>query len=180
MDLPKDEKLLLKDQSFNKANQVVSIEFEELLQPLTSTEGFSLTLKNSNKKIEAKSTSISADKKFLLFTLDLKESIDNDLLLVTNDNIELIKSKIDSTRFKYFIDYPVEIPISYYFTKMDETVKANGEKAAIGTSIFTLMMLLVSVNMALVLIKLFQMLNFFVYLNVDIPVNLKTFISFFD
>ena len=180
VDLPNDEKLLLKDQNFNKANQIVSIEFEELLQPLNSTQGFSLTLKNSKIKIETKSTSISPDKKFLLFTLDIKDNIENDFLLVTNENIGLIKSKIDSTRFKYFLDYPIEVPISYYFTKMDEAVKANGEKVAIGATILTLGMLLVSVNMALVLIKLFQMLDFFVYLNVDIPVNLKIFISFFD
>ena len=34
--------------------------------------------------------------------------------------------------------------------------------------------------MALILIKLFQMLDFMRYLNIDLPANVKIFISFFN
>ena len=180
IDLGEDDKLHIKDRTFDKGTQIVAFEFKDKLEPLTDTSGFTLNLKSNGQKLIPKSIKTSADRKFLYFTLNLKENLESALLQINNENVEVLHSKVSSSIKKYFIDYPMEIEISFYFTALDEAVKASGEKAAIGTSIFTIVMLLVSLNMALILIKLFQMLDFFVYLNVDIPVNLKIFISFFD
>ena len=175
-----DDKLLIESKSFDKGTQIVAIEFKDKLEPLTDTKGFSLSLKSNNQKLIPKSIKTSADRKYLYFALDLKDNLEEATLQINNENVEILYNKFSSSINKYFIDYPIEVKISYYFTALDEAVKATGEKAAIGTSIFTIVMLLVSLNMALILIKLFQMLDFFIYLNVDVPGNVKTFISFFD
>ena len=91
----------------------------------------------------------------MLITLDLKENIEQETLQITTEVPGLLYSEVSSSITKYFVNYPIEVQVSYFFTALDEAVKAQGEKAAIGASIFTIVMLLVSLNMALILIKLF-------------------------
>jgi len=61
---------------------------------------------------------LSSDKKILFFTLNLKENLESEILQISNQNITTIFTK-GATKKKYFVDYPIEVEISFYFTVLD-------------------------------------------------------------
>ena len=124
VELKKDQQLLIINKSFDTSTQIVSIEFDNKLEPLKDAEGFTFTLKKSKKILTPKSVAISSDKKYLLVSLDLKENIEQETLQISTENVGLLLTKVSTDVFKYFVSYPIEVPVSYYFTALDEAVKA--------------------------------------------------------
>lgn len=55
-----------------------------------------------------------------------------------------------------------------------------GDVGAQVTTVVTMSLMVVSFPLALTLIKLFQMIDFLLYINVDLPINAQAFLSLFD
>ena len=70
--------------------------------------------------------------------------------------------------------------VSYFATASAATAGKASEGASYISLTLTALLLMVSFNAALILIKLFQMLEFFIYINIELPLNVQTFISYFD
>ena len=89
-----------------------------------------------------------------------------------------ITAKADPKR--YFANWPISLEISYYSTGATAAAGAAAKSASYVQVGMTAVLMIVSFNAALILIKLFQMLDFFVYINVELPLNAQAFISYFD
>ena len=115
--------------------------------------------------------------------LDLQKSVDQELVYISLKSPELeaptaVTAKADQKRF--FEKWPISLKISYYSSGATAAAGAAAEGASYLQVGMTAVLMIVSFNAALILIKLFQMLDFFVYINVDLPLNVQTFISYFD
>ena len=114
----------------------------------------------------------------MVIQLVLNKSYEKAIYEVTSKNMTAIHSKENPTTF--FVDYPVKTEISFFKTASAAAAAAAAESASYVSVGMTAVLMLVSFNAALILIKLFQMLEFFVYINVDLPLNVQNFIAYFD
>ena len=127
------------------------------------TKKGSVELKNGNKEIwiECIPETSQLDSATLKITFEERSNIraEDDALIVLTVNFVEIK------------------PISYYKPTSEKTLISISDKIAKAAYIITLIATLFSVSSALALIKLTQMLDFLLLLNVEHPSNLTSFLE---
>lgn len=159
----------------------VSIKFEEKIQNSTfSNLQFLLRDIEQPTKISNISTkNISIiEKNILKITFKIEDNISNQQLEITSNNFTEIRSK-EST--KIFSSYPIKLIINYYENAaVKATVKAVGSGISLLSKILTMIISFLSLNTAIILIKIFQMIDFFLLINVNPPTNVKEFINYFQ
>ena len=114
----------------------------------------------------------------MVIQLLLNQSYEKAIYSVSSKNLSSIHSKEFANNF--FIKYPIKTEISFFKTASAAAAEAAARSASYISVGMTAVLMIVSFNAALILIKLFQMLDFFVYINIDLPLNVQNFISFFD
>lgn len=81
----------------------------------------------------------------------------------------------------YFTEFPVEVKnVNYFNSEATKSIESVGSVGSAITTGLTVGLVVVSFPLALTLIKLFQMIDFLLFINVDLPVNTKAFLSLFD
>ena len=114
-------------------------------------------------------TSIKASQKSLDIFFSFSETIENQKLFITpKDNSRIIQSK---DKKKFFSGYPLSTLLNYFATGAEGAISAAGKSASYVSNGMTILLMVVSFNSALILIKIFQMLDFFVFLNIEVPLN---------
>ena len=108
-----------------------------------------------------------------------ERSINGETLSITStDKIIFESSKSDPP--SYFLDFPITLKIDYYELGIESVFAMVGQGIRIASVITTGILLTVSYKKALTLVKLFQMLDFFIYLDVNKPANLVSYMKFFN
>ena len=177
IDPPKNTILNVEKKYFEKKTQKISIEFDE---PQSTTvidsDAFEIELEESSTK---NSTSASStQQKMLTIFLKLSESVeDKTIYILPKEDPLVLKSKDKS---KTFYNFPISLKINFFTTGVDAPIAAAGQGASVATNGMTAALMIISFNSALILIKIFQMLDFFVFLNLDLPLNVQKFMEFFD
>ena len=90
-----------------------------------------------------------------------------------------IPSKVRFNQFFSIFNFLVE-GVSYYNSASTAQIKTAGTVAATVTTAVTAGLMIFTFPIALTLIKLFQMIDFLMYVNVDLPVNVQEFLDIFD
>ena len=163
--LKNDLKIELKNPTKSGSNEPNSVENGQNT-PLLVTP-VSIVLKNNDKRISAK-----LDFRLLNTTF-------SDLEIHIN---ELIPGSIQSTADPRVIykNFPIKKSrISFFHSKAAETAKSLAEGTTKAVSISSALLMVFSVSMAVGMIKIFQMLFFLIFINVELPANLSVFIFSF-
>ena len=114
----------------------------------------------------------------LTIFIKLTENIEDKFLFITpKNNTKILKSK---TQKKTFYSYPIKTKINYFTTIIDSLVTGASRVATVAINGVIITLFAASFNSAVTLIKIMQMLEFFVFLNVDLPLNVLTLIEFFS
>lgn len=185
-------KLQLESTSFDPLTHILSLRFNATLSINEAYPPDCLSVSprvdNNDIKISIKSASISFEALELLLSIDGPTLQSTPFLIEDTDyssDNKALCSVSDATKTKKFEDYPVFFSIS----RVDDSYMRVGLLiAAIMKSTFQAMsLLLVQINPsnAFTLFKLFQMVDYLLYLDYPLPANLQNFlellnINFFD
>lgn len=115
--------------------------------------------------------------KTISISVNLVDNVENGFLEVkflnTNDVFEEGKPDNKVSQEAYVIN-----DVSYYRGTNEAALVASAEAASTSIKVITIIYYLVSTSSALVLLKLFQMIDYLVFFNVETPRNLNIFIEF--
>lgn len=119
-----------------------------------------------------------SSKKTLKIAFKMQKDIINEELIISSTKPNEIKSSKSS---KIFLNYPINLVINYYENETVESVISLTTKTiSLLSKILTLILAFFSLNTAIILIKIFQMIDFFTLINVNPPQNVKNFMSYFQ
>lgn len=172
-EIPANRKMGILSKNFDKINKLISIEFDKELAPVDFTK---LSIKLKNEKILPVDPKISQTR-FISFFLSLEETTTGETLEITTPQGEVITTKDKSLIFN---TYSITLPIDYIKSSMLPIISNGSQGAQIATNGVVSVLLFVSFNTAVVIIKLMQMLDYFQVLNIEFPSNLQAFMSFSD
>lgn len=127
------------------------------------------------EKYEIKEISLNSNL-VLEIKLEIKENLENGKLTVKFRNPLNIRS-VDDDDIYLTQETAIIEPISFYISPNEEGVKAAADSASSSLKVFLGASAVVSLPMAFVLLKIFQMIDFMVLFNVKHPRNLSLFLS---
>ena len=185
---PSEDSLILECGEFDKALTQIMLEFNLPLSTNDKNTDFETLELTIGKAIEdatpikPEKFEISKSKKKIFIKLKFSEEIEKEFIFIDSKSKLEIHSILPSTPQTptYFTSYPIKIPISYFSTSLDILISEKGQTSSTVISAFTIILLLGSTHAALILVKLFQLLDYFGYLNIELPKNLKIFLSLFE
>ena len=166
---------------FRDSSKKARIQFSEELDPNTDLTTISLRLLESDNSTEIafKTEKIEIENKNFI-TIELTpsvEEVENGILEVRFSNKIAIKSKENPLIFLQ--NDSVEIsPIGYYNPSgQQESVKVIASGAETSLKILVYLSFIASVSTAFTLLKILQMMDFLILVNIKHPRNLQTFLA---
>lgn len=176
-----DFSLLISQIQFFEKSKTITIKFKEKIKKNTFSN-LRFDLKDSlgnpeNFKIKPKSIKVDP-LNTLKIILAIDQNFSDKIFEISSISKNEIKSSESNRRFS---TYPIKVPISYYENKaITAAVQNLGKSISILTIILTIVLSLISFNTAVILIKLFQMIDFILLINVKLPTNVTVFMNFFQ
>ena len=143
----------VKSTFFSKKEQKITIEFSEKI----NIEDFSLLNHTISENLKAKSITpkgVSLEQNIsMIIQLELNQSYDKANYTINSQNLTTIYSLKNNTLF--FTDYPISTEISFFKTASAAAAEAAAKGASYISIGMTAILMIVSFNAALILIKLF-------------------------
>ena len=155
----KGEKIKINEKIFFKDALKISITFSQGLKEkdFNSTLILSLTNPANNQKEIVKQTSTVYDKqnsKIDFFLGPFNRTISGETLTVTTSNGSIFESLKDDPS-SFFIDFPIEVKVDYFVLGIEKAIAVVGQGAGVASVATTGILMAVSFNTALALVKLF-------------------------
>jgi hypothetical protein len=180
MELPSGLKLT--EALFKKLDQEVVLSFNGTIN-LLNIQSFILTVKQggiADKLIIPKRISLDESKTKIIFKFEFDFGMENATIEIANKEGELTVQS-HSSNWIYYTDFPVEVKnVNYFNSAATESIESIGSIGSKITTGLTIGLVVVSFPLALTLIKLIQMIDFLLFINVELPVNTQAFLSLFD
>ena len=182
VDLP----IMVTKTSYSEMNQQLKVEFNqkittkelpgslsfELFDPISQKTLQKITPKRAT--IEASERRIIVDFDFLEAGLDFEEH-----QIIVKEAIERAIIARNDTRVS-FIRFPItKANISHFSSAAAQVANEFSQGSSAFLSILSIILVFVSISMAVVMIKLFQLLFFLLFINVRLPANASKFILSF-
>ena len=111
---------------------------------------------NKEKEIVKQTSTIydPQNSKIDLFLKAFNRTIEGEILSITTTNSTIFESKKDDPK-SFFIDFPIDIKIDYFVLGIEKAIAVVGQGASIASLATTGVLMAVSFNTALALVKLF-------------------------
>lgn len=121
----------------------------------------------------------SSSKNKIFFTYNFEESFENSLIIIKmKDQTIFESSEVAGSILK--INSVTVRNVNYLKSDQNASVQAVGAATSQATGIITILLFIISAPMAVALVKLFQLVDFLVYINVKIPTNARNFMELFQ
>ena len=167
---------------FSKIKETLELEFNQ--KPTVKEPGsftITLTQRLNDTTTEIKFIPARIEGKKVIFELTLPEDgIENGTLTINSTASPNIAS--ERSPLNLFIDFPKKVEEVYMYK--NEAIQSAAESAGSGLSkllIFqNIFLTLISIPFALLIVQLFQIIDFIGLINIELPVNVKAFIEYFD
>ena len=151
--------LEIKTKYWAKKTQTISIQFTEQINEFKAASLLQVYFKKEGGTTKIVPKSITIEKESILnIVLDLSESVDSQPIYINLQEVEkeaptAVTAKSDPKR--YFKEWPISLDISYYSTGAVAAAGATAQSASYISVGMTAILMIVSFNAALILIKLF-------------------------
>lgn len=176
-----EEILTLKSSIFISTSSLIELKFDKPIKrkPVFSTSFDILVQINSRSSTLLKVTrwNLQAQNTKLSLFLDISENFQNSNITIDSQNKFLLEiSQLNNTVFS---GYPILIQnVSRYATAADPGIKIFSQGLKVATSSVSITAFLGNAKGCIYFIKLLQVLEFFTYINIQLPSNVRNFFEF--
>ena len=178
-----NDNLYITTKSYSDSPSRATIIFNRPINITLTPLNTKITLLTSDRKLEIQtainSISLSGNKKSLKIFLTIANNLENGILIIHLIEPNQITSRLQNNSIAIFTEGQIEIPnvSSYRPTSQIEATSRTAKALSYSLSIAGLLSMIGSYSSLFEIIKSFQMIDFLIYINVDHPANLKTFLD---
>ena len=182
-----EKPLLVKSIDYSSLTQRLTVSFNQaIITPNDLNSALKIELKepqNSTPPSEINHRKVNLDdsRSRIIIEFDFKKEdkqFEDHQILVTEVNKETIKAERDPRDI--FKAYPItKSEVTSIESNLAETAITAGQGASYSLGLLSIILMFVSLSMAVIMVKLFQLLFFLLYIDVNLPSNAARFVDKF-